>query len=194
MGCVYYYVLSKGQHLFGDALKRQANILTNDHSLYHLKPERVEDGSKYVSCHQQHLAGRNTDIIILLQILAGELISDMIHRDPQSRPPAKCIGNHPIFWTDQKILAFLQDVSDRVEKLQFNVEPLKSLEKNGNIVVLDDWNIHLDPTITEDLRKFRGYMGASVRDLLRALRNKVRLLFETFSFSSVLNCRTSLKV
>lgn len=127
------------------------------------------------------LAERNTDIIILLQILAGELISDMIHRDPQSRPPAKCIGNHPIFWTDQKILAFLQDVSDRVEKLQFNVEPLKSLEKNGNIVVLDDWNIHLDPIITEDLRKFRGYMGASVRDLLRALRNKVRLLFETFS-------------
>lgn len=97
----------------------------------------------------------------------------MIHRDPQCRPPAKCIGNHPLFWNDKKILAFLQDVSDRVEKLQFNVEPLKSLEKNGNIVVLEDWNLHLDPIITEDLRKFRGYMGASVRDLLRALRNKV---------------------
>ncbi|XP_061395116.1 serine/threonine-protein kinase/endoribonuclease IRE1-like [Musca vetustissima] len=152
LGCVYFYVLSKGQHLFGDALKRQANILTNDHSLYHLKAERKEDRSKF--------------------ILATELISDMIHRDPQCRPPAKCIGNHPLFWNDKKILAFLQDVSDRVEKLQFNVEPLKSLEKNGNIVVLEDWNLHLDPIITEDLRKFRGYMGASVRDLLRALRNK----------------------
>lgn len=97
----------------------------------------------------------------------------MINKDPQCRPPARCIGNHPIFWNNQKILAFLQDVSDRVEKLQFNVEPLKSLEKNGSIVVLDDWNLHLDPLITEDLRKFRGYMGASVRDLLRALRNKV---------------------
>ncbi|XP_075146915.1 serine/threonine-protein kinase/endoribonuclease Ire1 [Haematobia irritans] len=152
LGCVYYYVLSRGQHLFGDALKRQANILTNDHSLHHLKPDSREECSKY--------------------ILAAELISDMIHRDPQCRPPAKCIGNHPIFWTDKKILSFLQDVSDRVEKLQFNVEPLKSLEKNGNIVVLEDWNLHLDPVITEDLRKFRGYMGASVRDLLRALRNK----------------------
>nr|XP_013098827.1 unnamed protein product [Stomoxys calcitrans] len=152
LGCVYYYVLSRGQHLFGDALKRQANILTNDHILDHLKPDNSNECSKY--------------------ILAGELISDMIHRDPQCRPPAKCIGNHPTFWTDKKILAFLQDVSDRVEKLQFNVEPLKSLEKNGTIVVLEDWNIHLDPIITEDLRKFRGYMGASVRDLLRALRNK----------------------
>ncbi|XP_061399205.1 serine/threonine-protein kinase/endoribonuclease IRE1-like, partial [Musca vetustissima] len=48
LGCVYFYVLSKGQHLFGDALKRQANILTNDHSLYHLKAERKEDRSKFV--------------------------------------------------------------------------------------------------------------------------------------------------
>lgn len=70
------------------------------------------------------------------------------------------------------MLNFLQDVSDRVEKLQYTAEPLRSLEKNGRIVVLDDWNAHLDPMITDDLRKYRGYMGASVRDLLRALRNK----------------------
>ncbi|KAM7360850.1 serine/threonine-protein kinase/endoribonuclease Ire1 [Cochliomyia hominivorax] len=152
LGCVYYYVLSKGQHIFGDALKRQANILANDYNMTHLKPESKEEHSKI--------------------ILGQQLINDMIHRDPQCRPPARCIGNHPVFWNNQKILTFLQDVSDRVEKLQFNVEPLKSLEKNGNIVVLEDWNLHLDPIITEDLRKFRGYMGASVRDLLRALRNK----------------------
>ncbi|KNC31642.1 hypothetical protein FF38_11092 [Lucilia cuprina] len=152
LGCVYYYVLSKGQHIFGDALKRQANILANDFNMNHLQPDLKEESSKI--------------------ILAEQLISDMIHKDPQFRPPARCIGNHPIFWNNQKILAFLQDVSDRVEKLQFNVEPLKSLEKNGSIVVLEDWNLHLDPIITEDLRKFRGYMGASVRDLLRALRNK----------------------
>lgn len=97
----------------------------------------------------------------------------MIQKDAQYRPSARYIGNHPIFWNNQKILAFLQDVSDRVEKLQFHIEPLKSLEKNGKIVVLDDWNLHMDPLITEDLRKYRGYMGASVRDLLRALRNKV---------------------
>ena len=49
----------------------------------------------------------------------------MIHEKPQFRPPARCIGNHPLFWGDSKILAFLQDVSDRVEKLQFHIEPLK---------------------------------------------------------------------
>lgn len=67
----------------------------------------------------------------------------------------------------------LQDVSDRVEKLDYSVEPLKTLEKNGKFVVRQDWNLHLDDLITADLRKYRGYHGSSVRDLLRALRNKV---------------------
>lgn len=67
-----------------------------------------------------------------------------------------------------------QDVSDRVEKLDYSVNPLKTLEKNGKIVVRDDWNLHLHESITADLRKYRGYHGNSVRDLLRALRNKVK--------------------
>ncbi|ALC47341.1 Ire1 [Drosophila busckii] len=152
LGCVYYYVLSGGHHAFGDTLKRQANILSHEYTLAKL---RAEDDSEHNKI-----------------ILAEQLISDMIHKDPQSRPPARCIGNHPLFWDEPKMLSFLQDVSDRVEKLQFHAEPLKSLEKNGRIVVLEDWNMHLDALITDDLRKYRGYMGASVRDLLRALRNK----------------------
>lgn len=43
------------------------------------------------------------------------------------------------------------------------------------MVVRDDWNLHLHELITADLRKYRGYHGNSVRDLLRALRNKVFL-------------------
>lgn len=53
------------------------------------------------------------------------------------------------------------------------MNPLKNLEKNGKMVVRDDWNLHLHELITSDLRKYRGYHGNSVRDLLRALRNKV---------------------
>lgn len=102
-----------------------------------------------------------------------QLIADMIRHEEHRRPPASCIGEHPVFWKTAKVLAFLQDVSDRVEKLQYNVEPLLSLEKNSQPVVLGEWTEHLHPLIQEDLRKFRGYTGSSVRDLLRALRNKV---------------------
>ena len=35
-----------------------------------------------------------------------------------------------------------------------------------------DWHELLEPAVREDLRKHRSYRGRSVRDLLRALRNK----------------------
>lgn len=97
----------------------------------------------------------------------------MVHKDPQRRPPAKAIISHPVFWEESRMMSFLQDVSDRVEKLHFENDPLKTLEKNGRFVVRDDWNLHVDKIISEDIRKYRGYLGASVRDLLRAFRNKV---------------------
>lgn len=34
-GCVFYYVISRGQHPFGDALRRQVNILSGEYSLSH---------------------------------------------------------------------------------------------------------------------------------------------------------------
>uniref|UniRef100_A0A336M6W9 non-specific serine/threonine protein kinase n=1 Tax=Culicoides sonorensis TaxID=179676 RepID=A0A336M6W9_CULSO len=150
MGCVYYYVLTNGSHAFGDVLKRQANILAHDYDL------------RVLNC----TGPTHRDV------LAEELIKDMIHRDPARRPPAKAILKHPLFWNEQKILAFLQDISDRIEKAELTSEPLRSLERNAKHVVRDDWSIHLDPEVEEDLKKFRGYQGISVRDLLRALRNK----------------------
>lgn len=108
-------------------------------------------------------------------ILAVELITDMINRDSSKRPSADAILKHPMFWREEKILSFLQDVSDRIEKLDIYTDPLRSLERNAHLVVRDDWSLHLDEGITDDLRKYRGYHGVSVRDLLRALRNKVRM-------------------
>uniref|UniRef100_A0A182SYR8 non-specific serine/threonine protein kinase n=1 Tax=Anopheles maculatus TaxID=74869 RepID=A0A182SYR8_9DIPT len=152
LGCVFYYVLSDGFHPFGDNLKRQANILSNEYDLGMLRRENAQPDCR--------------------TILAEEIVSDMIQSDPGKRPSAKTVANHPLFWKNERILAFLQDVSDRVEKLEVMTEPLRSLEKNARYVVRDDWSKYLDVEITADLRKFRGYQGYSVRDLLRALRNK----------------------
>ncbi|XP_055641091.1 serine/threonine-protein kinase/endoribonuclease IRE1 [Toxorhynchites rutilus septentrionalis] len=151
LGCVFHYVITNGQHPFGDNLKRQANILSDEYDLRTLHKEGVP--SK-------------------LSTLAEELIADMISTDQSERPPAAAIRNHPLFWSNERILSFLQDVSDRVEKLDILVEPLRTLECNARFVVREDWSLHLDQGITNDLRKYRGYQGYSVRDLLRALRNK----------------------
>lgn len=45
-----------------------------------------------------------------------------------------------------------------------------SIVLNGN-----DWKDLIEPEIADDLKKYRTYRPDSVRDLLRALRNKVSL-------------------
>ncbi|XP_021710632.1 serine/threonine-protein kinase/endoribonuclease IRE1 [Aedes aegypti] len=151
LGCVFHYVISKGFHPFGDNLKRQANILSGEYDLSTL---------------------HNIGVPKNLSVLAEELICDMIAADQNKRPPASAVRNHPLFWSNERILSFLQDVSDRVEKSDVLTDPLRTLERNARYVVRDDWSLHLDQEITNDLRKYRGYQGYSVRDLLRALRNK----------------------
>ncbi|XP_053692235.1 serine/threonine-protein kinase/endoribonuclease IRE1 [Sabethes cyaneus] len=151
LGCVFYYVISKGYHPFGDNLKRQANILSNEYQLFAV-----------------HAEGEPCN----MSVLAEELIADMISADQTKRPPATSVRNHPLFWSNERILSFLQDVSDRVEKSDVLADPLRTLERNARFIVREDWSLHLDQEITSDLRKYRGYQGYSVRDLLRAVRNK----------------------
>ncbi|VVD04564.1 unnamed protein product, partial [Leptidea sinapis] len=43
LGCVFYYVLSRGHHPFGDVLRRQANILTGEYKLDHLERRVTAD-------------------------------------------------------------------------------------------------------------------------------------------------------
>ncbi|XP_054393230.2 serine/threonine-protein kinase/endoribonuclease IRE1 isoform X2 [Pongo abelii] len=147
-GCVFYYVISEGSHPFGKSLQRQANILLGASSLDCLHPEKHED------------------------VIARELIEKMIAMDPQKRPSAKHVLKHPFFWSLEKQLQFFQDVSDRIEKESLDGPIVKQLERGGRAVVKMDWRENITVPLQTDLRKFRTYKGGSVRDLLRAMRNK----------------------
>lgn len=52
------------------------------------------------------------------------------------------------------------------------------LETNAAGVVGKDWYSRLDKVFTNNLGKYRKYKGNSVRDLLRAMRNKVSNVFQ----------------
>lgn len=60
-----------------------------------------------------------------------------------------------------------------MEKDQFDSPALVALETCSERVIRDDWRLYIDLEVATDLRKYRSYRGNSVRDLLRALRNKV---------------------
>lgn len=148
LGCLYYYILSNGAHPFGDTLRRQANILSGEFNLKDLK-------------------GPDWQVN-----LEKPLISALISSNPARRPSCNAVLAHPLFWDSAKILAFFQDVSDRVEKAEVDDIVLQTLEDNAIPVVKSDWRVHIHEEVAKDLRKYRTYTGQSVRDLLRALRNK----------------------
>ncbi|KOX79225.1 Serine/threonine-protein kinase/endoribonuclease ire-1 [Melipona quadrifasciata] len=150
LGCVFYYVLSDGKHPFGDPLRRQANIL----------------------CGESDLSGLCDGISQNDKELALVLIKAMIASNPSERPPVMAVHDYPIFWEPATILAFFQDVSDRVEKEQIDSPALIALESDSRRVLQGDWRLLIDVEVAIDLRKYRSYRGESVRDLLRALRNK----------------------
>lgn len=53
------------------------------------------------------------------------------------------------------------------------------LEKGGvGVIGKDGWHNKIDQEITSELRKYRTYRTDSIRDLLRAFRNKVSYIIE----------------
>lgn len=147
-GCVFYYVVSRGQHPFGDALRRQVNILSGEYSLSHFMEDIHDD------------------------VIAQDLIEQMISAEAESRPSTACVLKHPFFWSPEKQLLFFQDVSDRIEKEPADSPIVVRLETAGRGVVRTNWRMHISVPLQTDLRRFRTYKGNSVRDLLRAMRNK----------------------
>ncbi|XP_036595234.1 serine/threonine-protein kinase/endoribonuclease IRE2 [Trichosurus vulpecula] len=147
-GLVFYYVLSDGGHPFGDSLHRQANILAGAAHMDHFEEETHE------------------------KVIAKDLVEAMLSPQPQLRPSAQFVLAHPFFWSRAKELQFFQDVSDRVEKEAAEGTLMTALEAGGKIVVRQNWYSHISGPLQSDLRKFRSYKGTSVRDLLRAMRNK----------------------
>ncbi|KAK2494043.1 hypothetical protein MC885_008058 [Smutsia gigantea] len=147
-GCLFYYVLSGGSHPFGENLYRQANILTGAPCLAHLEEDTHE------------------------RVVARSLVEAMLSPLPQARPSAHRVLAHPFFWSRAKQLQFFQDVSDWLEKESEQGPLVTALEAGGSAVVRCNWHKHISEPLQTDLRRFRSYKGMSVRDLLRAMRNK----------------------
>ncbi|NXL85007.1 ERN1 endoribonuclease, partial [Alectura lathami] len=118
-GCVFYYVMSGGQHPFGDSLRRQANILA---------------GACQLPCLQEDAHDK---------VVARELITSMISSEPQKRPSAPVVLMHPFFWSAEKQLQFFQDVSDRIEKEPAEGAIVAALEAGGRAVVRTNWRMHI---------------------------------------------------
>ncbi|KAM9819589.1 serine/threonine-protein kinase/endoribonuclease IRE1 isoform 2-T2 [Syngnathus typhle] len=147
-GCVFYYVVSGGKHPFGEPLTRQLNIMSGTYSLLQLMDTIHED------------------------VVAEDLIKRMISPKARSRPSSVGVLKHPFFWSPEKQLLFFQDVSDRIENEPVDSKIVGNLESECRDVVRSNWMLHISTPLQNNLKRYRVYKSSSVRELLRAMRNK----------------------
>ena len=158
LGCIFYCTIIPGSHPFGEWYEREANIMKNEPITIALEKISVE---------------------------ASDLVCSMIARDPKQRPTAAQVCLHPFFWDAARRLAFLCQLSDRLEATsptlaestdssvhqQTNVDPFL-VDRNAATVVGTSWDKNLDEGLLSNVSRFRTYDPSSVRDLLRLIRNK----------------------
>ena len=150
-GCVFYYVQSGGGHVFGERLLRDSNIIAGKYDLGGL--------------------GEDSEALLL-----KDLICKMIDRKAERRPTAAAVLNHAYFWEDAKRLAFLEAVSDRLERDDRTLGITnRALEAEKHSVFTQgpnvSWHTLVDRSIW-DSTEHRKYFGNSLQDLLRLVRNK----------------------
>jgi len=87
LGCLFYFMLSKAVHPFGNRFKRNGNIVDGTWNLDKIK----------------HLPE------------AYHLIATMISYDPTKRPTSDEVISHPFFWSSSRKLAFLDQMADHLE-------------------------------------------------------------------------------
>ena len=158
LGCIFYCTIIPGSHPYGEWYEREANIMKNQPS---------------------------TAVLNEVSADAADLVSSMICRDPKGRPTAAQVCKHPFFWEPAKRLAFLCELSDRLEVplaasigCEVDSAPDKAIldpfivEKHAADVLGTAWDRKLDQDLLSNVSRFRSYDPSSVRDFLRLLRNK----------------------
>ena len=151
LGLVFFYVLTRGCHPYdcGDRYMREVNIRKNFFDLSQL--DALGDDAYE----------------------AKDLITAMLRHEPKRRPTATEVMAHPFFWSRERRLEFLCDVSDYFEK-EIRDPPshqLQILESYASEVTHGDFLKPLGKEFLDILGKHSKYTGSRTLDLLLALRN-----------------------
>ncbi|ERM96473.1 hypothetical protein AMTR_s00001p00257570 [Amborella trichopoda] len=144
LGCVLYFCMTKGRHPFGKPLERDLNI----------------SHGKFDLCLVDHIPE------------AVDLLSRMLAHDLTMRPTAQEVLLHPLLWTGEWRLKFLQETSDRIV----------SAHKKSNLVVAIEgihlsaphkrWDKNMDDAFVSNLKSGpRRYNFRRICDLIRVIRN-----------------------
>lgn len=186
-GCLSYYLLTTGDHPFGSRYEREVNIMRNQASLSRLAAfgeEGFEASHLIHSMIQPEPSARPR----ALQVLAHPYFWDSAKRlsflqDVSDRlevvereKAAAAAATAGVISTNGTSNSLAGTIASNTSAggNEEEKEILHRLESRAKEVTAGgDWTKKVDKAFMDDLGKWRKYHGHSVRDLLRALRNKV---------------------
>ncbi|XP_022769421.1 serine/threonine-protein kinase/endoribonuclease IRE1b-like [Durio zibethinus] len=146
LGCVLFFCITGGKHPYGDSIERDVNIVNDRKDLFLVEsiPEAMD-----LFCH-------------------------LLDPNPEMRPKAQEVLQHPFFWSSEMRLSFLQEASDHVEleDRKSESELLNALESIAAVALDGKWDEKMETAFINNIGQYRRYNFESVRDLLRVIRNK----------------------
>ena len=147
-GCIAQFVLSKTDgpenlvHPFGKEVCRERNIVKS-HRVAHLSKSAEKEGDKKGEKNMDKKDERR-EINLLGDIMVGMCINN----DPNHRPDAEELLNHPLFWSYTSKLHFVEKIfNDLKDKPDSDI--VKSLEEN--------WRKYQPTTVEKAIPEAWGY-------------------------------------
>ncbi|XP_035679154.1 uncharacterized protein LOC118417646 isoform X1 [Branchiostoma floridae] len=145
-GMIAFFVLTGGQHPFGDLEQ----------------PFAVE---------VRIMQGRH-DLGPIKDPVASHMLDWMLQEDYTKRPDCNQVLSHPFLWDVDKRVLFLGRVGNEaeVESREANCAVLREINLHKNKICKKDWTQVVDQDLLSEMSKQRRY-NSSVGDLLRLIRN-----------------------
>ena len=168
MGCVFYYVLTRGEHPFGSP----GNMEEVQESTGEWE-ESVNQWQENIDKGLFSLDGlfKHSDDTCRME-LAKDLISSMIHNQANKRPNARQVLGHPLFWNSKQQQNFFHQIDIHLQNEEASKVLVERLERNKNEVFRGSWLESLDKAVRSSFRSYREKQ-MQLCTLLRVIRNMI---------------------
>lgn len=146
LGMIFFYVLNNRKHLFG-----------------------FQDNNISKACHQWQ------PNLIIENKLTIQLIRDMTRKNPDKRPGADEILQHPWFWSSEKSKKFFLYAHKELERLKNDPREIMKIEDESIFKkFIIDWTSNVDDIIMSDLKASNMNVdGKSLINIVSAIAQMV---------------------
>ena len=160
LGCVFFYVLSRGGHPFASSVSNTVEELQDNIGSDHFSLESLNEHCNGSVAH-----------------MAIDVIGSMIQNHAKKRPSVVCVQQHPLFWTIDKQVDFYHKTGNRLDSKKYSIQLEQQLEQKSEEVFEGSWMERLPKAVRKDVDGFKK-QKTHIRGLLRVIRDKIEHFYK----------------